>query len=225
MDEAIDRYLREADPILATVLDRVTLAPLPGGRSVFGDLVGCLIDQQIPHRSRGTWMKKVTRLLDGAAPSPMNVFSIEEEDWNRAKLSNRKYHALRAFAAHWEAARWSELDWHHLPEEKIRTLLRPLPGIGPQTVDMLLLYTLRRPDIFPVGDYHLKPAMAELYDLETKPAAALKHGMLNVAAAWAPYRSYGTRALLAYRKAHSGRKSSSAPTGFDPFSPTNSSSV
>lgn len=62
---------------------------------------------------------------------------------------------------------------------------------------MILLYTLARPDIFPVGDYHLKKMMTQLYNL--KEDATLKTSMLTVAEQWRPYRSQAVLKILAWK--------------------------
>ena len=191
-------HLAKADPLLAELIATVELPPIEPSHGVFYDLVSCLVDQQVPQRSRhGVYLKKVKALLDGEAPDPYNVLRIEEADWNQNKLANPKYHRLRALAEHWIAEGWEDLDWHTLPDATVREQLSALPGIGAQSIDMILLYTLERPDIFPPGDYHVKQAMTIFYDLEPKPPKAFTAKTLAQSAAWAPHRSLATRYLLA----------------------------
>ena len=199
MHSSITQHLTRTDPTLAALIAAVgELPPIQPSRGVFHDLVSCLVDQQVPQRSRhGVYLKKLIDLLDGAMPDPHRVLTIDEADWTRNKLANPKYHRLRGLAERWIDSGWTEPEWHALPDETVRARLQILPGIGPQSIDMLLLYTLEQPDIFPPGDYHVKRAMAAFYELDPKPAKAFTERMRTISAPWAPYRSYATRYLLA----------------------------
>jgi DNA-3-methyladenine glycosylase II len=65
-------------------------------------------------------------------------------------------------------------------------------------MDMILLFTLDRPDIFPADDYHLKVVMTKLYLLN--PASRLRAQMMEVANNWSPHRSLAVRYLLDWKK-------------------------
>ncbi|MEO0333604.1 MAG: DNA-3-methyladenine glycosylase 2 family protein, partial [Bacteroidota bacterium] len=71
------------------------------------------------------------------------------------------------------------------------------------TVDMILLYTLERPNVFPAQDYHLRLVMEQLYNIGPKRITA---EMKKVAKNWAPYQSFGVKYLLAWKEANKSRK-------------------
>lgn len=190
-------YLRQ-DTVLASLIERVEPAPIPPTRGVFFDLVSCVVDQQIPHRSRGVYLKKVMDLLEGDEPTPRNVYAIREDDWSRYKLAGHKYHTLLRLADHWNEHDFEELDWDAHSDGEIKALLTAIKGIGPQTADLILLYTLQRPNVFPVNDYHLKIILAQVYDLDPEQKVAPQ--LLALAEKWAPYCSLATRYLLAYKE-------------------------
>ncbi|MEO1653926.1 MAG: DNA-3-methyladenine glycosylase 2 family protein, partial [Bacteroidota bacterium] len=72
-----------------------------------------------------------------------------------------------------------------------------IKGIGVWTVDMILLFTLKRPNIFPADDYHLKQLMTSLYQLD--PKSRLKAQMRAVAEKWSPYQSLAVLYLLDWK--------------------------
>lgn len=197
MDEKIIAHLTKADPVLAAIIPRVELPGLPPSDGVYHDLVSCVLDQQIPARTRGTYMKKLVVLLGGNPPDGNNIYTISEEDWAAAKISNAKYHTLFRVTDYWHEAAMDSWDWPAMSDDEIRQRLTSIKGIGPQTADLILLYTLGRPDVFPVGDYHLKQIMESLYLEEGQKLAP---AMLAAAERWAPYRSAGTRYLLAWKE-------------------------
>jgi DNA-3-methyladenine glycosylase II len=75
--------------------------------------------------------------------------------------------------------------------------LSGIKGIGKWTIDMILLYTLERPNIFPSDDFHLKQIMTSLYHLH--PKAKLRAQMLKVAEQWGNQKSLATLYLLAWK--------------------------
>ena len=91
-----------------------------------------------------------------------------------------------------------QTHWQDLNDKTVFETLTAIKGIGPQTAHLVLLYTLKRPDIFPENDYHLKKVMADLFDLPTNSKLPL--AMRNLAEAWRPHRSLAVRYLLAWRE-------------------------
>lgn len=198
MNQQTLTYLAEADPVLARIIPQVSVPPLEPSGDVYHDLVSCVLDQQIPARTRGTYLKKVISLLGGERPDGNNIYTLKEEDWAVAKISNRKYHTLFALTDFWHEAKMATWNWAELEDEDIINRLTSIKGIGPQSANLILLYTLGRPDVFLAGDYHLKQVMEQLYLQEGEK---LKDAMQAAALRWAPYRSAGTRLLLAWKEA------------------------
>lgn len=131
--------------------------------------------------------------LDVITPDNFEVFE-------REALSDIKLTESKVVTLHRILSIWHELpnDWKNLSEEEVRSALKEIKGIGPWTIDMILLYTLELPDIFPADDYHLKIIMTQLYQLD--PNSRLKSQMKEVAEKWSPYRSLATRYLLEWKK-------------------------
>lgn len=192
-----EKHLSDQDPILADIINRVELPDLEPSHGVYHDLVSCIVDQQIPARTRGTYWKKLLGLLRGELPDANNIYRIQEEDWSEAKMAINKYHTLFRMTDYWHEQKLAEWNWRALSDDEIRQRLTSIKGIGPQTADLILLYSLGRPDVFPVGDYHVKQIMEALY---LEQGQKLKEVMLTASAKWSPYRSLATRYLLAYKK-------------------------
>jgi 3-methyladenine DNA glycosylase/8-oxoguanine DNA glycosylase len=78
----------------------------------------------------------------------------------------------------------SELD--AISDDDLVARLTKIHGIGPWTVHMLLIFTLGRPDVFPIGDFAIRKAICQLYRAG-EPIAPSE--MLTIAEKWSPYRS------------------------------------
>ena len=114
------------------------------------------------------------------------------------KLSNNKYQTLFRLADIWKKQKMDKIDWTALTDEEVKSMLMDIKGLGNWPVDMILLYTLQRPNVFPHEDYHLKNMMVQLYELN--PKSKLKAQMLDVAGEWTPFRSVGVKYLLAWKE-------------------------
>jgi DNA-3-methyladenine glycosylase II len=155
-----------------------------------------VVEQQIHYRST---KKTFERALNKAGISLLtltNFPQFEEKALSTMNLSIRKLETILRVVQYFEAH--PAINWPQLEEQEIRAIFKSIKGIGTWTVEMLLLYSWGKPDIFPADDYHLKNSMAALYGLNK--ASRLKTQMKEVAAHWAPYRSYAVRYLLAWKE-------------------------
>ena len=188
--------LGQNDPVLKPILDRVVLKPLESTRQPFHDLMSCIVEQQIHYRStKGIFQK----LLDRAELQWLtleNFEQFEERALPHLKISMSKVETIGRVVEFFETH--SQLDWFSQTDAEVRAWWKPVKGVGTWTVDMFLLYTLERPNVFPAEDYRLKKIMDQLYDWSPKPS--LNAQRKAIAAQWSPHASTAVRYLLAYQK-------------------------
>jgi DNA-3-methyladenine glycosylase II len=163
--------------------------------SVFHDLMSCVIEQQIHYRSTKKTFQKLLEKAGIDIVTPQNFTALEKAGLGDLKLSERKFETIDNVL---NAFQKEEPNWEQLTDQEVRKFFKEIKGIGVWTVDMLLLYTLGRKDIFPVDDYHLKKAMVALYGLDPKVRLAAE--MKNIAKAWTPYSSLAVLSLLEWKK-------------------------
>ena len=133
--------------------------------------------------------------------SPDNFSHFEEKALADTKLSLTKYQTIVQILDFWEN---NQINWVLLSDEEVREKLSAIKGVGEWTIDMILLYTLERPGIFPSSDFHLKQAMIQLYGLN--PCSRLKAQMLSVASTWGEHQSLAVHYLLAWKAGHKTRQ-------------------
>ncbi|MBC7525768.1 MAG: hypothetical protein H7239_15185 [Flavobacterium sp.] len=109
-------------------------------------------------------------------------------------MSSKKYNALINLSTYWQDNNLAFLDWDELTDDEVRNLLKEVKGVGNWTVDMILLYTLQRPNIFPTDDLQLKKVMRKVYEIDEHEN--LKKEMEFIADDWKPYRSTAVLYLL-----------------------------
>jgi len=88
--------------------------------------------------------------------------------------------------------------WHKRSDEAIIKELTQIKGVGKWTVEMMLMFTLQRPDVFPVDDLGIQRSMMQLYSVEGK-GRALRQKLTELAEPWRPYRTIACRYLWPWK--------------------------
>jgi DNA-3-methyladenine glycosylase II len=88
-----------------------------------------------------------------------------------------------------------------MTNEEIIALLTQIKGVGQWTVEMLLMFSLGREDVFAVDDLGIQQGMMRLYKLEAENKKQLKEMMLQLSASWSPYRTYACLHLWRWKDA------------------------
>jgi DNA-3-methyladenine glycosylase II len=193
--KAVLAQLSSNDEILKKIIGTIPVPEIDSTGDVFHDLISCILEQQIHYRSS----KKIfAKMLERAGLSRLtldNFEILEEKALPFAKLSDSKYQTL---AQTLDFFAKNKPDWQQLSDAEVRAKLAGIKGIGPWTMDMILLYTLQRPNIFPFDDFHLKAVMVKMYGLN--PDVQLKKQMLEVAEMWQPHQSLAVKYLLAWKE-------------------------
>ncbi len=187
--EAALAHLRQADPILARLIDRV--GPFAIRRddtgTVFSALMRSIVYQQLSGKAAATILGRVRALFRGDGPTPEKLLRASDEKLRGAGLSRSKVLSLRDLARRMKAGELPTLQQIQLMEdEAIIESLTAVRGIGRWTAEMLLIFRLGRPDVLPVDDYGVRKGFALVFRKRALPTGdqLRKHG-----ARWKPYRS------------------------------------
>jgi DNA-3-methyladenine glycosylase II len=194
-------HLRAADPKLGALIDRVGGFGLKLGHtgSPFTSLLESILYQQLNGKAAATIHRRVLLIYGGqepADPHPQALLDTPEELLRAAGVSGNKIKALKDLAAR---ALDGTVPEHKtilkMPDAEIIERLTQVRGIGAWTVEMLLIFRLGRPDIFPVTDYGVRKGFALTFQRLPKSRALTAADlpkpevMLKRARRWAPFRS------------------------------------
>ncbi len=193
-------HLREADPVLAGLIDarpdfepRAWLAELPP-MDLFGALMFQVVGQQLSVRATRRILGRVQVLFGGRLPSAAEVLSVDPDELRAAGLSRRKIATLLDLAQHFADGRLDERCLRRLSDDEVEARLTELPGIGPWTVHGALIIAFDREDVVLPGDLALRKAICRAYRLDHVPSP---DEVVAIAAPWRPYRSLATSYLFA----------------------------
>src|ERR1700730_3330694 len=173
MNQKILTHLSRADAVLAGLIRAVgpTKLPTPEDCHPFQVLAQAIAHQQLNGTAANTILK---RLIDccghGAFPTPRMVLDAPVESVRAAGFSFGKVAALKDLAAKTLAAVVPDgASLQQLSDEHIIARLTQVRGIGCWTVEMLLMFQLRRPDVLPVGDFGVRAGFRAAYGLTRMP--------------------------------------------------------
>ncbi len=192
MNNAIEKNLAKADPLLHKIILQVAKPQIISTTNVFHDLMSCIIEQQIHYRSTKKIFHKMLLTAGLEQLTPENFHQFEEKSFSTIKFSAAKYETMLRVLDYWQT---NTINWQLLSDEEVRLKLSSIKGIGHWTIDMILLYTLERASVFPVDDYHLKKKMIALYNLD--PKVKLKARMIEISEKWKSHQSLATLYILA----------------------------
>lgn len=187
-------HLREADPVMAGIIERVGPcmlgAPTDRGGPAsdhYGSLVRSIVGQQLSTSAARSINKRLTDRYGGRTPTPREVLADDPEALRAAAgLSRSKVVFLRSLAEHVEAGELVLEDLDGEPDDQVAAELIQVKGIGQWTVDMFLIFHLDRPDVLPVGDLGIRRAAMLGYGLRKLPKP---ERLTRLARPWRPWRS------------------------------------
>jgi DNA-3-methyladenine glycosylase II len=192
-------YLRHADPVLARLIDdrpafdpRAWLAELPP-MDLYGALLFQIAGQQLSVAATRRTLARIEALFGGQLPAPAQLLGTDPGQLRVAGLSWRKIATLRDLAERLTDGRLDAQVLSSLPDEDIMAQLTAIPGIGPWTVQGVLILALQREDVVLPGDLALRKAVRAAYGLGHLPAP---DEVLAIAEKWRPYRSLATSYLF-----------------------------
>lgn len=182
--------LSARDPALGRLIAKVGDFALTRSHteSTYLSLARAVVYQQLTGKAAATIFGRVVALGGGERfPEPGALLALSDESLRGAGLSAGKVAALRDLAAKVRAGAVPTLDeMASMDEEEIIERLTTVRGIGRWSAEMLLMFTLGRPDVLPVGDFGVRNGVKVTYGLLEMPTPeeVEKRG-----AKWRPWRT------------------------------------
>src|SRR5207248_10709677 len=173
-------HLSQSDPVMRAIIERVGPCRMEYGDPEFHSLAEAIIYQQLNGKAAVTIFKRFAALA-GEPLTPEGILKLTEEQMRSVGLSMQKSSYLKDMA---ERATRGELDFSRLPEmtdDEVIKHLTQVKGVGVWTAHMFLMFTLRRRNILPTGDYGVQMAMKKRYKKRKLPKP---EQMMKIAKSW-----------------------------------------
>ena len=149
------------------------------------------MSQQLSTRVAEVIYRRFLELYNGNEPTAEQVLSTPTETLRAIGLSNAKVSYVHNVARFAIEQGMDEVKLRKMSNDEVIEYLTQIKGVGRWTVEMLLMFTLGREDVFAVDDLGIQTAMAKLYKLDREDKKKLREEMLRISAGWSPYRTYG----------------------------------
>jgi len=178
-------HLKNADPVLRAIIERVGPFRMQYGPPEFSSLAESIVYQQLNGKAAETIFTRFAALA-GDPLTPEGILKLTDTEMRAAGLSKQKSAYLKDLAAKTAAGLLDFEQLPELPDDEVIKHLTQVKGIGVWTAHMFLMFTLKRPDILPTGDYGVQAAIKKHYRKRQLPKP---HVMEKIAKPWVPYRS------------------------------------
>lgn len=178
-------HLKKSDPVLRAIIERVGPCRMEFGPAEFSSLAEAIVYQQLNGKAALTIFDRF-RALAGDPLTPEGILKLGDDEMRAVGLSKQKSAYLKDLAGKTASGL---LEFSRLPElsdDEVIQHLTQVKGIGVWTAHMFLIFSLRRPDVLPTGDYGVQMAIKKHYKKRKLPNPK---DMEKIAKAWAPYRS------------------------------------
>ncbi len=197
----MEAYLQHLlhDPALRPVLAGQDARTLKQRGNVCLRLCASVLWQQLSTKVAKVLWHRFLDLYGGAEPEPAAILETPFDTLRGIGLSNAKTGYVRNVAQHFLDEGLTDAVLAGMDDAAVYEALLPIKGVGRWTVEMLLMFTLGREDVFPADDLGIQQAMARLYPLDASSKKALRADMERIAAAWSPYRTYAAMHLWRWK--------------------------
>jgi len=210
MRKAIN-HLKKSDPVMRAIIERIGACRMRFGAPEFHSVAEAIVYQQLNGKAAEAIFKRVATLA-GEPLTPEGILKLSDEQMRGAGLSKQKSAYLKDLAAKTSSGLLDFARLPELPDAEVVEHLTQVKGIGVWTAQMFLMFTLKRENVLPTGDFGIRMAMYKHYLDPRRGKAAKKFSaakkstparnagkrkiklpsperMEKIAKSWEPYRS------------------------------------
>ena len=176
------KELSRKDDVLQGIINEFDDLELVSRGDLFYTLIRSVIGQQISVKAASTvWSRFCERIGD---IEPKNILSADIEELRSCGLSNRKAEYVIGISESWPD--YHSLKWKEMSDEEIIQELIKLRGVGKWTAEMILIFTMLRPDVFPIGDIGMIRGIEKSYNSGEKMS---REELYAISEKWKPWRT------------------------------------
>jgi len=177
------------DPKLAAII-REPYHELKLVKNIPLHLIASIMSQQLNTKVADIIYARFLALYGKKPPTTQQILDTPFDTLRSIGLSNAKVNYVHNVARFCIEHNITDKKLLAMNDEEILALLMQIKGVGKWTVEMLLMFSLGREDIYAVDDLGLQNAVIGIYNLKIKDKKKLRQKILKISGAWSPYRTY-----------------------------------
>ena len=178
-------HLKKSDPVLRAIIERLGPCRMEFGPPEFHSVAEAIVYQQLNGKAAVTIFKRLAALA-GEPVTPEGILKLTDEQMRSVGLSKQKSAYLKDLAVKTKAGLLDFSKLSALADDEVIKHLTQVKGVGVWTAQMFLMFTLKRKNVLPTGDYGVQAAIKKHYKKRKLPKP---HVMEKIAKNWEPYRS------------------------------------
>lgn len=167
--------------------------------NVYLHLCSSIMSQQLSVKVAEVFYNRFMNLYKGKTPTARQILNTPFDTLRNIGLSNAKANYVHNVCRFFIEEKITDAKLDKMSNEALIKYLSQIKGVGQWTVEMILMFTLGREDIFALDDLGIQQSFARLYKLDTTDKKLLREKMLQVSARWSPYRTYACRYLWGWK--------------------------
>ena len=187
------------DKKLKKIIDLQQPYVLQRKENVYLHLCGSIMSQQLSTKVAAVIYARFLNLYKNKKPTPKQIVATPVETLRGIGLSYAKANYVQNVCRFFIEEKITDAKLDKLSNEELIKYLLQIKGVGRWTVEMILMFTLGREDVFALDDLGIQQGIKKLYKLEGLDKKALKEKMLLLSAKWKPYRTYACRYLWGWK--------------------------
>tara|TARA_B100001175_G_scaffold92129_1_gene77874 strand:+ start:97 stop:723 length:627 start_codon:yes stop_codon:yes gene_type:complete len=180
--ETAKKELSDNDIILSRIINKFDDLELISRGDIFFTLIRSIIGQQISVKAASTVWSRFTEKVGEITPE--NILSVDFEDLRSCGLTQKKTEYVIGISESWHE--YSLFDWNKMDDEEVIEKLIKLRGVGKWTAEMILIFTLLRPDVFPIGDIGMIRGIEKSYNSGVRMS---NDELYALSEKWKPWRT------------------------------------
>lgn len=187
-DKKLNTIIALQEPFILEVRNKVYLR-----------LCSSILSQQLSTKVAKVLYQRFLDLFGGKEPEPQQILNTPAAAFRNIGFSNAKASYVHNVARFFVENKITDASLYKMDNEEVVALLTQIKGVGKWTVEMILMFTLGREDIFAIDDLGLRQSIIKLYKLREKDPKLLRRKIEKISLKWSPYRTYACRYLWGWK--------------------------
>jgi DNA-3-methyladenine glycosylase II len=187
------------DRALSLAMRGVGPISLKKDNDLYFSLLRAIVGQQLSVKAAQTIWKRFLDLFNDKYPHAWELLKIEAALLRSVGLSYQKAGYLKNIAAFSLEKSLNYGDLKKLTDEELIEYLIQIKGVGRWTAEMLLMFNLKRMDVFPKDDLGIQTGMKLIYKIRAKDKKQLYKKLDSIAENWRPYRTLACMYIWRYK--------------------------
>jgi DNA-3-methyladenine glycosylase II len=167
-------------------------------------LLSSIISQQLSTKAADTIYRRFRDLYHGV-PDPAELINTSPEQLRLTGISYQKAGYLHSIARFASEGNLDSVKINRMDDDELVEYLTRIKGVGRWTAEMILIFSMNRPDVFPVDDLGVRQSVLNLYGLPDH-GKLTSAGLIELSNEWRPWRSLVSRHLWRLRDRHMNEK-------------------